>query len=98
LTSVIAEIRGPGPVAGETVAGVTSYGDGGPLGSPVRVPWIDVRVPEGGRWVAVHLSLSAAPQPSFPEAAIEAAGDDRELRVRWPDGVRTRSRIATPHK
>jgi hypothetical protein len=98
LTSVIAEIRGPGPVAGETVAGVTSYGDGGPLGSPVRVPWIDVRIPEGGRWVAVHLSLSAAPQPSFPEAAIEAAGDDRELRVRWPDGVRTRSRIATPHK
>jgi hypothetical protein len=81
---------------GETAAGITAYDDGGPLGSPVRVPWIDTRLPGPGRWIAVLLSLSAAPRPIFPEAAIEAAGEDWELRVRWPDGVRTRSRIATP--
>ncbi|MEV6845739.1 DUF2264 domain-containing protein [Actinoplanes sp. NPDC051411] len=94
LTSVLAEACD----SGGTTTGITTYDDGGPLGSPVRVPWIDVRVPERGRWTAVLLSLSAAPRPNFPAAAIEAAGDDPELRVRWPDGVRTRSRIATPHK
>jgi hypothetical protein len=98
LTSVVAEIRSADAAGGEAVAGITASGDGGPLGAPVRVPWIDLQIPEAGRWIAVQLGLTAAPQPEFPQAAVEATGDDWELWVSWPDGVRTRSRNATPYE
>jgi len=63
--------------------------DAGPLGGPVRVPWLDHQ-PHPGAWTATLVELSAAaPGPRPCRVALDAAG----VRVDWPDGVRTRSRI-----
>jgi hypothetical protein len=86
---------------GEGAAGVTAYQDAGPLGSPVRVPWLDypVRV---GAWVAVLVELAAAARPAVtaspaatgqPRAGLDPT--DRGLRVwvDWPDGIRTSTHL-----
>jgi hypothetical protein len=98
LTSTLAEVSGAGLTTGAATARLAVHDDGGPLGTPVRVPWLERPVPTGDRWVAVLLGLSAAAPPGEardPGADLERAGDGWELRVRWPDDVHTRSRIAT---
>ncbi|BCY07103.1 DUF2264 domain-containing protein [Actinoplanes sp. L3-i22] len=66
-------------------SGTDQHADAGPLAGPVRVPWIDhpVRV---GVWTATLIGLGAG-LPEDPRCAVEI-GDD--VRVTWPDGVRTR--------
>jgi hypothetical protein len=81
-------------VLGEASAGSTTRPDGGPLGGPVRVPWLDfpVRV---GPWAGALVELTGAPgadHPSPPRVAIE--GDsDLAVQVDWPDGASTQLHI-----
>lgn len=97
LTSVLAEVGGEGIEAGRTTAGVAVHADAGPLGSPVRVPWLERAVPAGDTWVAALAGLSAGPAAGAPtcRADLVPAAEGWELGVRWPDGTHTRSRIET---
>jgi hypothetical protein len=79
-------------------AGVAVHHDAGPLGSPVRVPWLDYPVVPGA-WVATLLELCAG-QPAGPQAGravLDLAGQDILARVDWPDGVRTNTPITRTH-
>lgn len=90
LTSRVASLAGGG------VAGVTTHSDGGPLGSPVRVPWLDhpVRV---GAWVVTLIALAGHDVATHLEHAIRDQGEHGlDVRVDWPDGVRTRTRLDIP--
>jgi hypothetical protein len=85
-------------LVGDGVAGVTVHDDAGPLGSPVRVPWLDhAALP--GTWVAALIELSGGdPPPEPPACRVDlhtADGADLDVRVEWPDRVRTRTRIGT---
>jgi hypothetical protein len=95
-TSRIAEVTGDGLVTGGTTAGIATHDDAGPLGSPVRVPWLERSVPDPATWVAALVELSAS-DPAAGAATcrvdLAPAADGWELGVRWPDGAHTRSRI-----
>ncbi len=62
--------------------------DAGPLGSPTRVPFVDLPV-RPGAWTATLVAL-AADLPESPHCAVEL---DDETRVTWPDGVITTHRL-----
>ncbi|GIF04250.1 DUF2264 domain-containing protein [Actinoplanes siamensis] len=79
LISQLAAIRPPA-----SDSGAACHDDAGPLGSPVRVPWIDYP-PQAGAWTATLIALGAG-LPAGPRCAVEI-GDD--VRVTWPDGVTT---------
>lgn len=83
LTSYLAAIEPPG-----SESGFELHDDAGPLGSPVRVPWIDHPI-RPGTWTATLVAL-AADLPESPHCAVEF-GDD--VRVTWPDGERTRHHL-----
>jgi hypothetical protein len=89
LTSRVASLLGDG------TAGVTRREDGGPLGHPVRVPWLD-HTPSVGAWLAVLVELAGtghAARQSPARAALEVAAGCLRVRVDWPDGVHTDTRI-----
>jgi hypothetical protein len=74
---------------GEVTAGVSTHEDAGPLGGPVRVPWLDHEV-RPGAWIAALVELSAVPVAAGPcRVALGTAG----ARIDWPDGVRTQTRL-----
>jgi len=75
----------------EVTAGVSTHDDAGPLGGPVRVPWLD-HAPHPGSWTATLVELSAAPAAPDPQPC-RVAFDAADVRIDWPDGVRTRTRI-----
>jgi hypothetical protein len=81
---------------GDGAAGVTVHEDAGPLGSPVRVSWLDHAV-RPGTWVAALIELSAGdapPELSACRVELDAVdGSGLDVRVEWPDRVRTRTRI-----
>lgn len=82
-------------VIGEATAGVTTHEDGGPLGHPVRVPWLD-HAARIGTWIAVLIELSGGDRPPDRHAchaALDAADQGLDVRVDWPDGVRTHTRL-----
>lgn len=88
-------------VHGTAIAGATRHVDGGPLGSPVRVPWLDCAA-RADAWVATLVELSAdatlsAPSPR-PRCRTAVVADDHGLSVRvdWPDGLRTHTRLPDP--
>jgi hypothetical protein len=70
-------------------------GDAGPLGGPVRVPWL-ARPPLAGAWTATLVELSAGQDPAG-SSACRVALDAARVRVDWPDGARTHSHLDTPH-
>jgi hypothetical protein len=85
-------------VRGTATAGATGHVDGGPLGAPVRVPWLDYAA-RVGVWVAALVELSAdAPLSARPRCQTAVAADDHGLSVRvdWPDGSRTQTRLPDP--
>lgn len=89
-TSHMASLVGAGS------GGVASRADG-PLGRPVRVPWLDHPV-HVGAWVAALIELSGGAQPPDRPAcrvALDAADRRLDVRVDWPDGVRTHTRLDT---
>jgi hypothetical protein len=95
LTSMVADMGEAG-----LTGGIATYDDAGPLGSPVRVPWLEGPVPQDGRWSVVLLGLSTANPAGDPaagrvSAGLQPAGDGFDLQVRWPDDVRTHHRIET---
>lgn len=74
---------------GEATPGVATAPDG-PLGVPVRVPWLEfpVRV---GAWVAVLIELAGAAPGASPAGSATPTGDrDVTIAVGWPDGVETK--------
>ncbi|GAA5187395.1 DUF2264 domain-containing protein [Rugosimonospora acidiphila] len=80
---------------GEGTEGTTVHEDGGPLGAPVRVPWLDYPV-RPATWVAALVELSGVDGPSRSgacRATLDGAGEWLDVRVEWPDGVRTRTRL-----
>ncbi len=80
---------------GEATAGVTTHEDGGPLGRPVRVPWLD-HAACAGTWIAALIELSGGDRPPDQHAchaALDAADQGLDVRVDWPDGVRTHTRL-----
>jgi hypothetical protein len=79
---------------GEASAGSTTRPDGGPLGGPVRVPWLDFAV-RVGAWVAVLVELTGAPGAGDPSTSTVAIEGDSDLavRVEWPDGASTQLHI-----
>ena len=88
-------------VRGTAIAGSTRHADGGPLGAPVRVPWLDCAA-RGGVWVAVLVELSDDATLSEllprPRCRTTVVADDHGLAVRvdWPDGPRTHTRLPDP--
>jgi hypothetical protein len=89
LTSRLSHVPIEDSAPREVTAGISTHDDAGPLGGPVRVPWLD-HEPHPGSWTATLVELSAA--PAAPDSrpcrvALDAAG----VRVDWPDGVRTRT-------
>ncbi|MFC7534143.1 DUF2264 domain-containing protein [Actinoplanes sp. GCM10030250] len=73
-------------------AGIARYDDGGPLGTPVRVPWIDHPIAPG-TWTATLVQLTGDPAATTtPVCEL----DGPEVRITWPDGISTRTRIDTP--
>ncbi len=90
LTSRVVSLIGNG------TAGLTVHDDAGPLGSPVRVPWLD-HAAHPDAWVAALIELSGGdPPPEPPACRVDldtAGGSGLDVRVEWPDGVRTRTRI-----
>ena len=92
LTSRLTAVRGI------AVAGATRHVDGGPLGAPVRVPWLDYAA-RADIWVGALVELSAGPPLSArPRCRTAVVAGDHELSVRvdWPDGLRTHTRLADP--
>lgn len=83
---------------GDGTPGVSLREDAGPLGSPVRVPWLDHAV-RPGTWVAALIELSGGdPPPEPPACHVELDpldGPGLDVRVEWPDHLRTRTRIDT---
>ena len=78
-----------GGAAHDVTAGITVHDDAGPLGAPVRVPWLD-HVLHTGTWTATLVELSAGePEAKECQVALHAA----DVQVGWPDGVHTRSHI-----
>jgi hypothetical protein len=85
-------------VRGTAIAGATRHVDGGPLSAPVRVPWLDYAA-RVGVWIAVLVELSAdAALSAQPWCRTALAADDHGLAVRvdWPDGLRTHTRLPDP--
>lgn len=91
LTSRLTDVPcGEGPAPGPA-AGVAVHDDGGPIGRPVRVPWLDHPV-RPGAWLAALVELSAAPlgEAAYDcRVALDHAGDGLDVWVEWPDGART---------
>jgi hypothetical protein len=72
-------------------SGAETHHDAGPLGDPVRVPWLD-HTPRPGAWVAALVELSGAdPEPIRPGCRVDLG--DLAVSIRWPDGLRTRTSI-----
>jgi hypothetical protein len=66
--------------------GVTARPDGGPLGDPVRVPWLDFPATPGV-WLPVLMELSGEPVAPAPAVVSVLDGaSDLTVRVAWPDG------------
>lgn len=84
LTSRLVPVAGPPDVT----AGLASHDDAGPLGTPVRVPWLDYPV-QPGVWTAVLVELST--RTATP---CHVALDGPYAQVTWPDGVRTRHHLS----
>lgn len=86
-----------GDVRRDVVAGVAVYPDGGPLGGPVRVPWLEFAV-RAGQWLAVLVELTgqASDAPLSAAAAwteaepVVPGGPGLSVQVVWPDGIRTK--------
>jgi hypothetical protein len=98
LTSRLTRVPSGGGTPGDVTAGIAAHDDAGPLGRPVRVPWLDHPV-RAGAWVAVLVELSGgAPEPDRQtcRAEIDAVDHACDVRVEWPDGVRTGNRIDLP--
>jgi hypothetical protein len=77
----------------QSVGGVTTRSDGGPLGAPVNVPWLDFPATPGV-WVPVLMELSGEPVAPDPAVAVVLDGaSDLTVRVVWPDGVTTKLNI-----
>jgi hypothetical protein len=91
LTSRLSHVPLDDSPAHEVTAGISPHDDAGPLGGPVRVPWLDHQ-PRPGAWIAALVELSATPdgpEPRQCRVALDAAG----VRADWPDGVRTQTLI-----
>jgi hypothetical protein len=94
LTSLLTDLGGePAPASG-----VAIHEDAGPLGHPVRVPYLDYAL-HPGTWVATLIELSGG-GPASPDrlpcrARLVPADDGLQVRVDWPDGVHTHSQLST---
>jgi hypothetical protein len=81
----------------DVVTGVDEHPDGGPLGGPVRVPWLEHPV-RPGTWVITLVALSRDDSPG--EAACTTTLDVSEhgldVSIGWPDGVRTHTHLDNP--
>ncbi len=107
LLSVLIEDTADEAVVAASAAGVAVHQAAGPLGDPVRVPWLEHAV-RPGDWVATLVELSGG--GSHPERqdcrvaldpldALDSDPDDAQVlgvRVLWPDGRTTHTRLATP--
>jgi hypothetical protein len=95
LTSLLTDL-GLAPYAPDS--GVAVHEDAGPLGHPVRVPYLDHPV-RPGTWVATLIELSgggpASPDRLACRARLVATDDGLRVRVDWPDGVHTHSQLST---
>ncbi|MEU7867804.1 DUF2264 domain-containing protein [Dactylosporangium sp. NPDC049140] len=78
-------------------AGVAVHPDGGPLGRPVRVPWLEFPV-RPGRWLATLVELCATPAPQPCRVSLDESGGELHVRVTWPDGADTPHPITLKEK
>lgn len=106
LFSVLIEDAADETVVVASGADVNVHYDAGPLGDPVRVPWLEHAV-RPGDWTVTLIELSGG--ASRPDRAARACrvtlesnesdrSDDAQLlgvRVRWPDGRGTYTRLTT---
>ena len=81
-------------------AGAETHDDASPLGSPVRVPWLDYAA-RPGAWVAALVELSGVDEPDGRvdlHVDDDTPNDGLDVSVRWPDDPRTRTRIEPSEK
>jgi hypothetical protein len=82
-------------LAGDGVEGAAVHEDASPLGGPVRVPWLDHPV-RPGEWVATLVELSGDGPAGDCRAGLDASEHHLDVRIGWPDGVRTHTRLEIP--
>lgn len=91
LTSTVTVLLGE-----DARTGVAERSGASPLDDRVRVPWADLPA-RPGTWAAVLVTLDGRPRPPAPHAARVVLEDETPahatLRVTWPDGAATRSRV-----
>jgi hypothetical protein len=78
--------------------GIDIHEDGGPLGRPVRVPWLDSPV-RPGSWIVALVQLSRGEPNDVAQtcrARLEAMDGPLDVQVTWPDGVVTGTRLQIP--
>lgn len=86
-------------VIGSGTPGHARRTDASPLGPTALVPWLDYPVRVGG-WTAALVELSGAPAAGSDvsgatcTAELDTDHDEEVAAVTWPDGVRTRTRLA----
>jgi hypothetical protein len=98
LLSVLIEDAADEAVVVANAAGVAEHRDSGPLGSPVRVPWLE-HVVRPGDWVATLVELSGSKStPGRRTCRVVFDSDDAQtlgVRVEWPDGRNTHTHLST---
>lgn len=94
LTSLLTDLG----IAHAPDSGVAVHEDAGPLGHPVRVPYLDHPV-RPGAWVATLVELSgggpASPGRLACRAGLVTVDDGLRVRVDWPDAVSTDTQLET---
>ena len=87
------------PLSGDGTTAIETRRHASPLGTVAAVPVVSHPVEVGG-WVATLVELTtadlAAPADAPASVAIEADGFQTTVRVSWPDGTATTSRLAHP--
>jgi hypothetical protein len=77
---------------GDGIPAVAAREDGSPLGGRVDVPYLEHRV-RVGTWVAALIELSGDPQSPSAAPCRVLLENERAVRVDWPDGARTHTRL-----
>jgi hypothetical protein len=95
ITSHVALLVPDSPARPELTSGIDIHEDAGPLGNPVRVPWLDHSV-RPGAWIVALVQLSRGEPADVAQtcrARLGVLDGALDAQVTWPDGVLTGTRL-----
>ncbi len=105
VTSRLLAVAGDRDTGGEAneeasgvASGITERPEGGPLGAPVVVPWLEYPV-RPRTWVATLIELAVVgDRPDLPtcRVTLDEDGDGLNVGIDWPDAVHTQTHLDRP--